>query len=353
MNSNIFTRCIYIGCYCFLNLILTGLLLITPGDAIRQALDNNQLYNVFVISGGYFLTLLLAITLYASRYFAENAILKAIPKTWVPIEKGDVSMKVRKMILLNLDRSALIAWCSRPRLAPIPAKTQPVPSIRDHISILHQKSGKDTVKEDVPHRFSSCSKKSFQIPINSASCAVWGKITHDGWSSPMSPNFPHLEYITVIRELPYLIEAKVVSLASSGTKLDSKAPLSHVQALNILQRPAAMGLREYLAYLGNLDVITVHTEVDDFLLLYEYARFSERPLQEQEFNKLMKLFSDILQVIRVPSSDLFIYEKDFFEDYNVDFKQVTTYRRSQSQTSMSSYNNSNQGGSDTTIQRIS
>src|ERR1700694_1834863 len=115
-------RIYYSTFFTFLSIILLALLLITPADAINQALNNNQLYNVFVIAGGYLLTLVLALIIYASRLYTNRTIIAGIPKAWIPVENGDVRKSVRKMIEESLSRSAVIAWNARPRVLDHAAK---------------------------------------------------------------------------------------------------------------------------------------------------------------------------------------------------------------------------------------
>src|SRR5271155_5474790 len=94
----------YTSFFTILNIVLFALILITPADAIHQALNNNQLYNVFVIAGCYLLTVVLAILIYGSRLYTNRSVLAAIPKAWIPVEKGDVNEKVRRMIMESLSR---------------------------------------------------------------------------------------------------------------------------------------------------------------------------------------------------------------------------------------------------------
>lgn len=143
---------------------------------------------------------------------------------------------------------------------------------------------------------------------------VWGTISHPGWSSPSSPDLPNLHYDPVILELPHLIEAKAVSLAppdllstppSPNNETDpSDPPLPDAFALELLQRPATMGLRDYVSHLTSLDMIHPPTLCVSFLALYEKARFSDRPLDEAEFRALMHVFAEILRGMTVLSLDI-------------------------------------------------
>ncbi|KFX95027.1 hypothetical protein O988_06012, partial [Pseudogymnoascus sp. VKM F-3808] len=107
-------RIFYTSLYSLLALILLGLLIIPPADAIRQALTNRQLYNVFVIAAVYFLTALLALLFYASRLYTTRTILASIPKPYLPLTPADLPPKVHTLIRDALRRSALVAWNARP-----------------------------------------------------------------------------------------------------------------------------------------------------------------------------------------------------------------------------------------------
>lgn len=339
MKLNILSRFIYVGLYAFLNIILAVLLLVTPGDAIRQALDNNQLYNVFVISGSYFMTLLLAIILYTSRLYIDSATLKAIPKTWIPVESGDVNKKVRKMVVASLDRSAVIAWNSRPR---IPCERSAALSELPNRASSDQKLNPNRASR---HNLTE-SKKSDYTVTNIPYYPVWGEIYHDGWSSPLSVDFPNLQYITVISELPLLIEAKAISLTSSNKKRSPSSISARFRAVEILKRRMAMGLREYINYLINLNVVTTPDTVHKFISLYEYSRFSTKPISEQEFRKLMNYFTKILRSMQPLDFDVLNSDKDSTEEYfgdDSDLELSSEVPRSPELASMDS--NSNRSGS--------
>ncbi|KHJ32246.1 putative sucrase ferredoxin domain-containing protein [Erysiphe necator] len=350
MKFNILSRFIYVGLYAFLNIILAVLLLVTPGDAIRQALDNNQLYNVFVISGSYFMTLLLAFILYASRLYTDSVTLKAIPKTWIPVESGDVNKKVRKMVLASLNRSALIAWNSRPRTSQ--------EQIKDSSELPNRASSDQHTNLDQ-------SKKIRHVRINSEKSdnafttvpfyPVWGEIVHDGWSSPMSSDFPNLQYITVILELPLLIEAKAISLASKNKARSSISHSAYFRAVEILKRRAAMGLREYINHLCKLNVITTPNMVHEFISLYEYSRFSAKPLSEQEFTELMKHFRQILQSMQSLNFEVLNSDKDLADDYfedDSDLELSLKSSKSQELTPMDSIRGNSDSESNGTINRV-
>ncbi|RKF80912.1 putative sucrase ferredoxin domain-containing protein [Golovinomyces cichoracearum] len=347
MKLNILSIYFYVGSYTILNIVLVVLLLVTPGDAIRQALDNKQPYNVFAIAGTYFLTLILAITLYASRKCAESATLKAIPKTWIPIEKGDVSKKVREMIILSLHRSAVIAWNSRPRIVQEPMD---VSEITRSSFPLDQYGNIN--KDQRTRRDRSSSKKSDQISIAVPSRSIFGEIIHDGWSSPLSSDFPDLHYMTVISELPHLTEAKVVSLVSPHANNNSESPELRHGSVDILRRPMGMSFRDYIGYLCSLNIITTPDTAFEFLSLYEYARFSENPLNEIEFKKLVESFAEILRGIKAFNPESLTETKGPMDmDFDEYFDSTPTPMTPQSLDKLSVHSSSDQSGSDDTIQR--
>ena len=304
MNNRLIFRIFYTTFFALLNIVLLGLLLITPADAIRQALTNDQLYNVFVIAGGHLLTVLLAILIYASRLYTNKVIQQGIPKTWIPIEKGEVSESVREMIEAGLRRSAAIAWDSRPRIPSYPPTIVNAPDTRDDIAIIPQaeadpgQKGRERTRTFFHRQHHDTEKieKDEHTVFIPPHRPVWGDIAHNGWSSPTSPDLPNLQYTTVILELPHLIEARAVSMAPADPESTSIPPMPDLRAVDVLQRPAAMGLRDYIGRLTSIGVFTSPTK--DFLAAYEQARFSPEPLSEPEFRHLMAQFADLLRNIQ-------------------------------------------------------
>ena len=257
----------------FFALILVCLILLTPADAIYQCYETKRLTNIFFITGAYVITLILAVLIYATRIYTNRNTLTGIPKAWIPVEKEDVNKSVRRLVKEGLARSAVIAYQARPRDV--------------------------STDED--------SFQSYKPLLIDSQRPPWGHIEHPGWSSPTSPDLPDLPYRTVIQELPSLIEAKAVSLAPadalSSTPPDSFRPSSDLtthslpdtRVVEVLQRPASMGLREYIRHLTSLRAIYPPELGADFLALYEDARFSPRELYEAEFRDLMRLFAEILR----------------------------------------------------------
>lgn len=181
----------------------------------------------------------------------------------------------------GLKRSALIAYESHPR------------DLRD------DKAGRGIEKQSrlgrsSTGRQSQDSAQSFE--------PVWGPISHPGWSSPASTDLPNLHYETVILELCNLIEAKAVSLAPIDPSYDpliapasDEPPPLDPLAISLLERPATMGLRDYITHLTTLEMISPASVGTTFLTLYETARFSETPLTETEFRNLMAVFAEVLR----------------------------------------------------------
>ncbi|KAJ5778059.1 hypothetical protein N7520_001305 [Penicillium odoratum] len=255
-----------------LALILFGLILLTPVDAIYQCYETNQLTDIFFITGAYVITFILAVLIYSTRIYTNRSTLAGIPKAWIPVEKEDVSKSVRRMVKEGLARSAVISYQARPRDI-----SGEVDSFQNYERLLVD-----------PKR------------------PPWGRVEHPGWSSPASPDLPDLPYQTVIQELPNLIEAKAVSLAPPDVffagpdnfgPVDDLGPqsLPDMRVVEVLRRPASMGLRQYIRHLTSLGAIEPSGIGPDFLALYERARFSSHQLQEFEFRNLMQLFAEILR----------------------------------------------------------
>ncbi|EEA20291.1 hypothetical protein TMatcc_000278 [Talaromyces marneffei ATCC 18224] len=257
--------------YFTLAIVLLALSLLTPGDFIYQCHVNHRLTNIFIVAGVYVLTVLLGLLIYASRIYTNRTALSGIPKAWIPVAKGEVDKKVQKEVEEGLNRSAIIAFQARPR------------NVSDESS----------------------------EPIHDAELSVaadrppWGAVSHAGWSAPSSVDFPGLRYESVIEELPHLIEAKAVSLVPAKPSLSSRGFLDPTitgeedapdpRLVELLQRPSTMGLREYIAHLTGLGLINPPELGPEFLAIYERARFSSRPLFEDEFRALMGIFAEILR----------------------------------------------------------
>ena len=239
------------------------LIIISPVDSIYQCYRTHRLTNIFFIAGAYIITFLLAVFIYSSRIYTNRTVLASIPKAWIPIEREDVGANVRRLVVDGLSRSAIVAYEARPR-------------------DLSSDEAKVLVDPDRP---------------------PWGTVEHPGWSSPscavrdLSAN---IHYRDVVLEIPYLIEAKAVSLAPSPE--EEKLPDTRV--VQVLQRPASMGLREYIEHLMSLDLINPPELAGEFLAMYSWARFSTCDLYEVEFRQLMHVFAEILRGMRSISREM-------------------------------------------------
>ena len=278
-----FFRIAYASIYFVFYLILAGLLLITPGDAIERSIQNGQKYNVLIVTISYVVTIVIVCFVYILRLYINKTALAAIPKAWVPIDKGDVKDAVYKVIGAGLCRSAVIAYEARPR-ADAGGREQDPGRVEPHARVALKKMS--TAAEGLgitlpPHR------------------AVWGDIEHCGWASPNSPDLPNLQYSTVLSELPNLIEAKALTMApTEHNSPTSKPPLLYPDATILLQRMPNTSLREYVDHLADVGIINADaTMTADFLDQYETARFSNRPISNARFRELMHLFAEMLRAM--------------------------------------------------------
>lgn len=265
-------RILNLSAYTFCSIILTCLILLTPADAIYQCYKTRRLINIFFIAGAYIITFLLAVFIYATRIYTNRRALTGIPKAWIPVEKEDVGSSVRRLVMDGLSRSAMIAYQARPR------------DLSDSSS-----------NETNAHTYQS-------LLIDRTRPPPWGTIEHPGWSSPASIDLPSdVPYRTVIQELPHLIEAKAVSLAppdpvfTASTAAGYDAAIPDTRVVEVLQRAAHMGVREYILHLTSLDVVRPPEIGTEFVALYERARFSAHELFETEFRDLMRVFAEVLR----------------------------------------------------------
>ncbi|CAO2655953.1 Nn.00g047560.m01.CDS01 [Neocucurbitaria sp. VM-36] len=294
----------YSTTYTTLLVILLLLLAISPAETIYQSVKIREIQKLFVIGGVYVLTSLIVLLIYSTRIYTNRTVLQAIPKGYVPVEKGEVGKSVRRMVVKHLRRSAVIAWDSRPR------------DIRGEVDGTDEEDGqgegetrpntaegkREKEKEKVVKKKGHHHAPDATIIPVSAKSPPWGHVSHPGWASPSSPDLPNLQYWSVICELPNLIEAKAVSLAPPDSAIeegalqypDNAPPLPDARIVTLLQRPRAMGLREYLSRLAEFGLLKVPSLGPTFLARYEYARFSTDSLTEMEFRSIMSVFADIL-----------------------------------------------------------
>jgi hypothetical protein len=288
-----FFRIFYSTTYTTLFLITLVILAITPGTMLWTSIRSEAFQYVFMIGGTYVLTALIAIFIYSSRLYTNRSVMAGVGKAYIPVEDGEVGRNVRKMIAAQLERSAVVAWESRPRDTMgeiVRAEKEGWLTDGDHVT-----GGFDIEQWTVGSA----------IVIDPAK-APWGEIHHAGWTAPAhakSETVGNLQFATVIAELPHLIEARAVSLAppdpnaEPGFFNENEAPLVDQVVMETLRRQKTMGLREYLTQLSYLGLINPPSVGHDFLAMYEKVRFSGRPCPEKEFNTLMAVFAQLLEGI--------------------------------------------------------
>ncbi|KJZ80160.1 hypothetical protein HIM_00010 [Hirsutella minnesotensis 3608] len=269
------SRVVYGSAYLLLYALLVGLLLITPSDAIERSLRNGQNNNVWIVIITVVVTVVIVIFVYVFRLYINKTALASIPKSWVPIEKGDVKDAVYKVIASGLGRSALIAYHARPR-------------VEDNGAERRQRNGTKATRTAVP-------ELGVTLPPPRA---VWGDIEHYGWASPLSPDMPNLEYGSVLSELPNLIEGKALALAPASRMAPPDPLMLDPEAVALLQRSPNMGMRSYINHLTDLEVVPRNKTTADFVSLYEYARFSDRPVSNARFREIMHLFAELLRAMQ-------------------------------------------------------
>ncbi|OAA57455.1 sucrase/ferredoxin domain-containing protein [Niveomyces insectorum RCEF 264] len=386
---SLFFRIVYGIFYSFLHLLLLALLLVTPGDIINQARTRHNIYPILIVAACYVASILIVIFVYFARLYINRSVLNAIPKSWVPVEKGDVRAPVRKMIAAGLSRSAAIAFVSRPRILPeafLDSRCGAYAAGKGVMSgggggggaaaaAVHNRSGvamrptpaaaaepeyeADRRDRIVRFKHTETVEKEMGIALPPFQ-AVWGDIEHNGWAPPVQPqaaaasaaatavpdaagggSWGDLQYDTVIAELPSLIEAKALTLAPPDPASPTDPPALDAEAVALLQRPANMGLRDYLAHLADLGVLDVYGDLDAgdpeegggkddadgaarplgaivsaFVATYEYARFSTDKLSHAAFRQLMRDLATILRRMTPldPHMLLGMYENDDADD---------------------------------------
>ncbi|ETR98926.1 hypothetical protein M419DRAFT_87507 [Trichoderma reesei RUT C-30] len=305
-HHKVFLRFLYRSAYLFLYVVLCGLLLVTPGDAIQRSVVNRQWYNIWIIASGYVVTTLVVAFVYIVRLYVNRTVLASIPKSWVPIDKGDVKEAIHKMIAAGLSRSAAIAYAARPRVDEEMMGDDAHDEFEDEARTRakleawsEQALDRDEPIPMPPHR------------------PVWGVIEHCGWASPNSPDLANLQYSNVISEMPNLIEAQALRLAPPDPTSQTDPPMLDPEAAELLQRLPSMSLREYIAHLASLGVAVMDETVTDFLTRYEAARFSTKPVCNAEFRELLHLFAEILRSIQPLDPAVLdnLYEDEVEDEY--------------------------------------
>ncbi|KAI2610689.1 uncharacterized protein GGS25DRAFT_159571 [Hypoxylon fragiforme] len=293
--TSLIFRIAYTFAYVFLCLFLAALLLVVPGDFVRQVLKSGSRYvDLIVLAVVFVLTVLIVLFVYALRLYVTRTVLASIPKAWIPIEKGDVPKEVRKMIVTDLSRSAAIAWEAHPKII--------TPAAR--LASAREAAARESMAGDGQQR------KSFQLlrPKPPATVEeemgisfpplrpVWGEIEHDGWGSPNSPDLANLQYSTVLGELPNLIEAKAVSMAPPDPDSVADPPALDLDVVALLQRAPNMTMRDYVTRLITVGVLPRSVKIaSEFVDRYERARFGAKPLSNAAFRQLMRLFAELLR----------------------------------------------------------
>ncbi|KKK21559.1 hypothetical protein ARAM_006473 [Aspergillus rambellii] len=300
-----------------LSVALACLIVLTPADAIYQCYITQRLTNIFIITGAYVVTFLLAVLIYATRIYTNRSVLAGIPKAWIPIEKDDVGKSVRRLVKEGLGRSALIAFQARPR--DVSSLAAPAAAASPGTRYTEDEEGYTPGMKGEWHGQAG-DERDNAIPGIDPGNPPWGHVEHPGWSSPCCVDLPNLPYRTVIHELPNLIEAKAVSLAPRRPVLpgqfarrrqqgdyrpyadereeEEEETIPDTRVVEILRRPGSMTLREYMFHLSSLGVVDPPEIAGEFLALYEHARFSGRELYEAEFRQLMHVFAEMLRGMR-------------------------------------------------------
>lgn len=278
-----FFRVFYSLTYTALYILTLVFLLITPVTMAWTTIQQEAIQYTIMIGGAYVLTAIIAIFIYSSRLYTNRSVLSAVGKAYVPIEDGEVGKIIRKMIVKQLHRSAIVAWEARPR------------DLYGEILRAEQEGILPQASESVDREDYTVGS---QILIDPAR-PPWGDIQHPGWTSPNHTNDnknPHVRFHEVITELPNLIEARAVSLAPSDpnmTPVQGEPPAADPLVINILTRPANMAMREYVTQLGYLGLIGPEIG-QEFIQRYEKARFGGVPANFADFNHLMSIFAILL-----------------------------------------------------------
>lgn len=274
-----FFRIFYSTTYTTLFLLILILLAITPASLIYTALRANAYQYVFEIGGVYVLVVVFTLFIYSSRLYTNRSVLAAVGKSWIPVQPGEVSKNVRKEVVRAANRSARIAFETKPR------NLQP--------ELARNKKHYHESDQDEPTTVGNIIHIDPQNP-------PWGRISHAGWSSPsqLDANLaPHIQFRTVVMELPNLIEARAVSLAppdsSFNPSTQDTTTMADPRIIDLLSRKPAADMRSYLAQLSSLGLVPPDVG-QDFVQRYEHARFSPIPIQEGEFDHLMSVFATLL-----------------------------------------------------------
>ena len=244
-------KIVYNALYYLFYLVLLVLLVVTPADLIRQALDFRQIWIVLVIALCYLVAIIVVALIYAIRLYVSRSAVAAIPKQWIPLDKGDMPREVRAMVAEGLSRSAAIAYAARPRIPPfgegLPDAEGGEPNALGPEPTGHTLSRHKSKKNNKDEGMVAVTLPQYRPP--------WGEIEHPGWASPLSPDLTNLQYHSIMLELPNLIEAKALTLAPQDAESQADRPMLDPEAVELLQRADHMDLRGYLAHLTELGVL--------------------------------------------------------------------------------------------------
>lgn len=281
-----FFRIFYSTTYTTVYIICLCLLAITPVSMIWVAIENSAYQYTIMVGGTCILTALIAIFIFSSRLYTNRSVLVGVGKAYIPVEDGEIGKNIRKMIVNQFERSALIAWESRPR---------------DLFGEILQAE----LQGMLPAETESVDRNDYtvgrEIPVDPA-YPPWGEVQHPGWSSPSHRDdneMPDLQFATVIAELPNLIEARAVSLAPPDPMATPKhgMPVADPVVVDALRRPETMSMRDYLTQLSYLGLVNASQTRQRFLTQYEHARFGGVPVTETEFRRLMSAFAELLSAM--------------------------------------------------------
>ncbi|ETS86001.1 hypothetical protein PFICI_04026 [Pestalotiopsis fici W106-1] len=295
---------IYNTVYVVLCFVLAALILVTPGDAIRQTYYKTLQYtNIVIIAIAYLVTVLIVLFIYSLRLYVTRTVLASIPKSWAPLNKGEIKKNVREMIHKDLGRSAAIAWQARPKVSSASfmdyaddlsavAEEDEEYSDRNEDGSAHAKESRATPDRRLKRSDTIEEEMGIALPPTKP---VWGHIDHPGWGSPESPDLANIQYSAVLAELPNLIEGKAMSLAPTLPGSSEEMPLLDPEAVEALQRQANMTMRTYIGHLVDLGVLEASKDTAEFLDVYERARFSTKQIPGDMFRRLMHLFAELLR----------------------------------------------------------
>lgn len=273
-------------------LLLIAFVGVAPADKLYESYKRRRVIDIIIVAAAWVLTGLVAAFLYGTRLYTNRSILRDIPKTFLPIERGDLpSGNVHRLIQETFASSATVAYQAKPRSRRIEVELDGAGERM--LSITKQ------IKQHHHHHSLTAEEQRLLEPR-------WGSVAHAGWQSPAAAEMPNLEYARVADELIDLIEAKAVSMVPSDPlstpNEDGTAP-PDLNALDTLTRPEGMGMRSYLAQLAEVGVLPDAELTDEFLSTYEYSRFSGRPLSTSEFESMMRLFAELLRTMAGPGLD--------------------------------------------------